>query len=300
MIKKMTDQDQIPFKQERDFGEVFNATFSFIQQEYKKLGVAMLYFVLPALLLASILMVLVNIEQQKMIEGISGGDPTLLDSNAPLFGNLFWYYGFIMLCYVFAFTVEKCTVYGYIKLYIEKGKNNFSINDVWGEIKKYFFPVLGTSIVVALITIIGFMLCFIPGIYLGVSLSLIYTALIFERKGFGNAFSRSFQLTGKKWWLTFGLVIITYLMIIIISMIFSVPGMLLGLKPLLTNMGSPGQIDTISFSTGYYILNSLTLLLTYFLYVIPPFIMAFHYFSLVEHVDKPSLEDRIGQIGKDA
>lgn len=260
----------------------------------------MLYFVLPALLLASILMMLLGIEQQRMIEDITGGDPTRLDPTTPLFGNFFWYYGFIMLCYIFAFTVEKCTVYGYIKLYIEKGKDNFSLHDIWSEIKKHFFPVLGTSIVTGLIIIVGLALCFIPGIYLGVSLSLIYMALIFERKGFGNAFSRSFQLTGKKWWLTFGLVIVTYLMIYIISMIFSIPGMLLGLKPLLTNMGNPEQMDNISFSTGYYILNSLTYLLMYFLYVIPPFVMAFHYFSLVEHLDKPSLEDRIEQIGKDA
>ena len=40
----------INFKQERDFGDLFNASFSFISQEFKRLATAILYFAVPMLL----------------------------------------------------------------------------------------------------------------------------------------------------------------------------------------------------------------------------------------------------------
>ncbi len=293
------EKTQINFKQERDFGEIFNATFAFIGQEIKLLGKALLYFVVPVLLIASIFMVLMGMEQQKMMRGISNGDPSSLGNPFAAFGDMFFYIIIAMLVYAVAFTMIKCTVYGYIKIYIEKGKGEFELNDIWNEIKRNFFPVLGTSIVVGLIVGLGFVFCLIPGIYFGVSLSLIYIILIFEGNGFGNAFSRSFEIVKQKWWLTLGLIIVVYLMIYVISMLFSIPGMIVGLKPLFMNLKNLENLDNMepfAFSTGYYIFNAITYLVMYILMAIPALVLSFHYFSLVEMKDKPSLEEKINQI----
>jgi hypothetical protein len=58
-----------------------------------------------------------------------------------------------------------------------------------------------------------------------------------------------------------------------------------------------GQAPIMDFSVGFYIVNSLTQLLTQLLSVIPIVITAFIYYSTVEKVEQPSLMDKIGQIG---
>jgi hypothetical protein len=290
------EQAEINFKQERDFGEIFSATFAFIGQEIKRLGTAMLYFVLPVLLLAAIIMVLFGAEQQKITQEVTGGDPYAISNPFSMMGGMFTYMLLLMFVYALAFTMLKCTIYGYIKLYNEKGRDGFGLSEIWSEIMRYFFPVLGTSIVVGLLVGFGFVFCILPGIYLGVSLSIIYVALLFEGKGFGNAFSRSFDLTKQKWWLTLGLIIVSYLMIYMIAMIFSIPAMIAGVAPMIHNLKNLEQPEPIVFSTAYYVLNSITYLITYILLAIPAIILAFHYFSLVELKDKPSLIEKIDQI----
>jgi hypothetical protein len=290
------EQAQINFKQERDFGEIFSATFAFIGQEFKRLGKALLYFVLPVLLIASILIVLLGIEQKKMMQDLTGGDPYAVSNPFSMMSGMFSYMLLLMVIYAVAFTSLKCTVYGYIKLYNEKGKDGFGLNEIWSEIMRYFFPVLGTSILVGLLAGIGFAFCLIPGIYLGVSLSIIYMALLFEGKGFGSAFSRSFDLTKQKWWLTFGLIIVSYLMIYMIAMIFSIPAIIAGVAPMLTSLKNLEEPTSFTFSTAYYVFNSITYFVTYILLTIPTIILAFQYFSLVEMKDKPSLLNKIDEI----
>lgn len=290
------EQAQINFKQERDFGEIFSVTFAFIGQEFKRLGTALLYFVLPVLLIASILLVLLGAEQQKMMQEVTAGDPAAISNPFSMMSGMFTYMLLLMVIYAVAFTSLKCTIYSYIKLYNERGKDRFGLSEIWDEIMRYFFPVLGTSILVGLLAGIGFMFCLIPGIYLGVSLSIIYITLMIEGKGFGNAFSRSFDLTKQKWWLTFGLIIVSYLMIYMIAMIFSIPAMIAGVAPMLSNLKNLEEPTSFSFSTAYYVLNSITYFVTNILISIPAIILAFHYFSLVEMKDKPSLLEKIDQI----
>jgi hypothetical protein len=288
---------QINFKQERDFGEIFNATFGFIGQEIKLLGKAILYFVLPILLIAAVLGVLAGIEQQKAMNLISSGNTADITNPFSMFSGMFKYYGIVILLYMVGMTSLSCTIYGYIKLYTKKGKDQFTLDDVWAEIKRYFFPILGISIPVTVIIIFGTFLCVIPGIYLGVSLCLIYIIYIYEEIGFSDAFSRSFNLTGQKWWLTFGIILIAYLMVSMISLILSVPSILLGLKPLFTAFKNPEDPMKFNFSTAYYIMNSLTSLIGYLLYSILLIVISFQYFSLRELKEKPSLQEKIDQIG---
>lgn len=81
-----------------------------------------------------------------------------------------------------------CAFYGYIKLYIQKGPDGFSITDVWLQVSQYFFPFLGGSIVAGLVALVGAVFCLIPGIYFGVVLSIIFCIMIFEDMSFMPAF----------------------------------------------------------------------------------------------------------------
>ena len=251
------ENNYINLKQERDFGEVFSTGIAFIKQEYKQLGMAILYFVVPVLLVASIFLVILTTKQQAMIGDISGSNDNYMNNPFSYMSDIFGYVILIGLLYATAITSLKCTIYGYVKLYVEKGKDGFSLNDVWDEILRYFLPVFGVSILVGLIIAVGFMFCVIPGIYLGTSLCLIFIALIYEGKGFSNAFSRSFELTKQDWWITLVLLIVTYLMIYIITLVFSVPSILLGLKPMLSNLKNLEDPSEFTLPTAYYIVNSI-------------------------------------------
>jgi hypothetical protein len=286
---------QIDFKQERDFGEIFNATFGFIGQEFKLLGRAVLYFVLPILIVAAVIVVLIGMEQQKSLNTFQTGGLYNSDPISTI-GSTFKYTLLTLLMYIIAITVLRCTIYGYIKLYVTKGKDQFNLNDVWGEIKKFFFPVLGTSLVIGLITGIGFVFCLVPGIYLGVSLCVIYISLMFEDEGFSNAFGRSFDLTKQRWWLTFAILLICYIIIYIIYILCSLPAMLLvGFKSFF--MASKGTYNSSELNlTVYYIISSIAYLILYILFSIPFTATAFQYFSLREIKERPSLQEKIDQI----
>ena len=286
---------KINFKQERDFGDLFNATFGFISQEFKRLGTAILYFVVPFLLLSAIALTIYSVKAQEMMQTFIQGEKPSPFAMFSIMGSLIGYVGVAMLLSLIATTMLLSTVYCYIKLYNQNGADGFTINDVWIEVTKYFWSVLLTSIVVALVIGIGMVLCLLPGIYLGVALSVIFCIMIFEEKGFSASFSRSMKLINTNWWGTFGVFIVVTIIIYIISILFSIPSVILGFKSLFANMKA-GQVPMMDFSVGFYIVSAITSLLTQFLMVIPIVITAFIYYSTVEKVEKHSLMDKIGQI----
>jgi len=284
----------INFKQERDFGDLFNATFSFIAQEYKRLGTAILYFTVPFMLLSSIATTFYfekNQEITQSLKNAGNSDPMAIFSKI---GSLFGYIGLMSFFTIIASTILFCTVFGYIKLYV-RGGEDFTVNDVWREAMKNFWRLLGASIVVGLVVGIGFVLCIIPGIYLGVALSIIFCILVFEEKNFSESFSRSLKLINTNWWFTFGVVIVSTIIIYILSALVSVPSFIMGFKSLFSNMKNFPDMN-MQFSVGFYVVNSITQLISSIFLVIPVILTAFLYYSFVEKVEKPSLMEKIDQI----
>jgi hypothetical protein len=290
------EQSPINLKQKRDFGDVFNAAFTFIGQEFKPLAKAMLFFVLPFLLISAILSVFINIEQQKAVHMLRPDNPAFTANPLSSLATVYKYIGLTMLVYLFAITAMRCTLYGYIKAYNEKGKDNFTIDDVWSEVRKFFFPVLGTSLLISMMVCVGFVFCIVPGVWLGVSLSLIYISMMSEGKGMGSAFSRSFDLTRQDWWVTLAIILVSYIIVYILSLLLSIPAMILGIKSVFTNFKNIQQTQEINFPISVYIVSAITSLATYILFIIPFTTIAIQYFSLVETKDKVSLQNKIEQI----
>ena len=285
----------INFKQERDFGDLFNATFSFISQEFKRLGTAILYFVFPFFIVSAIAMTIYSVKAQEMSQALIQGDKNDPFAIFSLLGSMMGYVAATMLISFVATTVLMVTVFGYIKLYIQKGSEGFTINDVWLEVTRYFWKALIATIIVGIVVLVGIIFCVIPGIYLGVALFIVFPIMIFEEKNFGTSFSRSMKLINTNWWLTFGILIVTGIIIYVLAIFISIPSIILGFKSLFANL-KQNQMPVLDFSVGFYIINSITSLISQLLMVIPLVLSAFIYFSYVEKVEKPSLMDKIGQI----
>lgn len=287
--------NSINFKKERDFGDLFNSTFNFIGQEFKRLGLVILYYVLPVMILSAIAMTVYSVKLQEIMHTITPdpkSDPFLVLKNM---GSLAGYVSIAMILSLISVVLLFCSVYCYIKLYVNRGRDGFTINDVWHEMMKYFFKSLVGSFVTGLVTLIGFGLCILPGIYLGIALCLVICIMVFEERPFSEAFGRSMKLVNPNWWLTFGVAIISIILIYILYFIVSIPSVVLGFKSLFTTMKS-GQAPEMNFSVGFYVINSLTQLVSQVFMIIPIVLTALIYYCFVEKAEKISLIEKIDQI----
>jgi len=288
------ENNYIQFRRERDFGEIFNATFFFIKQEYKRLGMAVVYFILPFTIFTAVAAVL----YQTKVTGFAPAGASPEESIAFL-KNVFVNVALLMLVYSFSHAAIMSTIYGYIRLYVEKGPEGFTATDVWTEFRKLFIPFYLSMLLTGVMIGFGAVLCFLPGIYLGVSLSLLFAAMAFEKQGFAAGFGRTFQLTHMQWWWTLLILFVLYILIMIFNLILSIPtvgyAMSTAFHRISSNDGSVKSMPTLML---YY--SGLITCITTILYLIPQVALAFQYFSLVEKREKPTLLDKINEIGKDS
>jgi hypothetical protein len=276
----------VDFKQDREFGDVLNATFVFLKQNFKPLGKVLLIYASPFIIMTAIVYAFFNVS---MYSNILGSGMNIFNMMGRVSGYAFLYIVLALTSY----TIFNGLLYSYVKLYNERGFGNFEPIDVWKLTLKNFFAILGSQIIFGIIVTVGFILLIIPGIYLAVSLSLLLVALIIEGKGFGEAFSRSILLTHKRWWWTFLLLLVIYIIILVINYIFSIPMIILQS----TIMFHGG--DTQSFKMLYAFFVAFTQVISYISYMIPMIALAFHYYSIVESIERPSLHDEIENIGNE-
>jgi hypothetical protein len=71
-----------------------------------------------------------------------------------------------------------------------------------------FVPLMLAHIVLGLLTILGMLLCLVPGIYLGVSWMFTLALVIDKKIDFWPAMELSRKVVGKHWWAMFGLALV--------------------------------------------------------------------------------------------
>jgi hypothetical protein len=282
------DQQQINFKQQRSFGQVLNASFGFIRQNIGKLGKALLFFAGPFILLQGIAQVYYQSNIGSMTNVMRNFD------FGAYFEKFFFFFFIFMVTALLSNMVILLTIYGYTKLYIDKGKDGFSLEEVWKFILKNFFKILGATILGGLVIGIGTIMCIIPGIYLGVSLSLMTIVILFENLTIGESFSRSFKLTHYHWWWIVLLFLVIYAIIYLVSMVFAVPQMIFTIMYQLNSISGNESPDSIKYlMITFTILSSIVTSLMAGIFYIA---LTFEYFNIVEQKENPSLLKKIEDI----
>jgi hypothetical protein len=144
------------------------------------------------------------------------------------------------------------------------------------------------------------MICFFPGIYLIVPLSIAFSLMVFKNIGATDAFSESFSFIKDEWWMTFLTIIVVGIIVGVIGSAFSVPAAIYSW----IKMGIfSGEVDPESqfkmFKDPVYILLNITsYAFTYFLNFISIISAAFIYFNINEKKYKTGTLERIESIGK--
>jgi hypothetical protein len=151
-----------------------------------------------------------------------------------------------------------------------------------------------------LIIIVGFMLCYLPGIYFAVVLSLATSILAFENKGIGDSISHCFTLIKGQWWTTFGVLFVVNLLVGILGSVFSIPAFIYQMVKMATSFGESDPTAMMSlFNDPIYIaLNVLSYIGKFVLSAITLIATVFVYYDLNEQKNLTGTLEKIDSIGQ--
>ncbi len=276
----MATTERINFRQVRDFSEVFNAAFAFTRQNFKPLGKAILFIAGPLILI------------QGILTGLTQADSLLVPANV-LTGGFWAQYGVLILAALLGAVMVTGVVCEYVMLYINKPEGEITIEEVWQGLKRDFGMFFWTTILAALLIVVGAMLCILPGVYLFITLTPILILRLNENLDFGEAMTRCRELIRDYWWTAFGLIFIAYLVVYAVVFVFQLPQTVLTLAVTFHAIDASEE----SLRPVFMITSILASFSGMISYAFPELVACLLYFSLVEHKEATGLMGRIDQIG---
>ncbi len=311
----------IEFQQVRDFSKKLNATFEFIQQNFKSLGKGLLYIAGPVVLIGSLLTgnlysgylssIMYSRSNPSVILDFISSTTTWIQAAAAVL--------FIFISGIFIVSV----VYNYMLEYDARKSNRIEVDAVWARVRKtlpeysvtfFLFFVLLLAIYALVIMLIaglgvlsiglGIFAAFVAVIlliYLIMPLSLLFPVRAFERAGFVEAVQRGFMLIQGKWWSTFALLFVAGLVQSMLASVFFIPWYINSFITMFHSLETQA-VQEASFISQ--LINSVFMVLyflaSFMLYAIPLIALAFQYFNLVELKESRGLMKHIQQMGNPA
>ncbi len=281
-------KERIELRKKREFSDVLNASFAFIKQEFKPLArLILLYAGIPILVQAILSAFYIDTTFTDIFKNI-GNPGAAQEFTTSMPAKVFLLHLINLIVQVFLTGLAYC----YVVVYSEKGFEEINIKEVWNKFTTLFAALIGFNILGGIVIVLAFFALIIPGVYVMVPLSLIIIIKVAENNGFGESFSRCFYLVKNHWWETFGLLIITTIIVLTLSSIFSIPAAIFGITQTIM-LENPG-LDSFPFIITSILSTVGTALIT----PIPAIVMAFQYYSLVERKENLSLYDKIEKINK--
>jgi len=295
MIRK-----KIELREERDFGQKFNAVFVFLQTNFKPFIRVIGLTVGPLALVGGFFFGLFFSKMSDLINISGGGSaPKVMSWVFEMFVSYF-FLGLASLWMMIA-------VYAFMAEY-DSGNENINIEAVWKRGKGKIWPAIGFGIisVLALIFLVAiifvfpgntgiamvmkFLLVYVAMFYIMISLSLVLPNMLIENAGVFESIERSFILIRGKWWSTFGLLMVVGLITNFATVIFAIPFYVAWIVSLLMQT-TVGEVITV---TG----SCIMFLGSFLLMTLPTLAIGFQYFNLVERKEGTGLLKKIDQLGK--
>ncbi|TYZ08699.1 hypothetical protein FY528_12575 [Hymenobacter lutimineralis] len=280
---------EIEFRQERDFGAKVNATFAFVVAHGRPLGKCLLYIVLPVALLAGLAQA---VAQSELIGALGASSTaervTQLERYSTISGAQLL--GFIAM--MLGHCALAATIYSYVLVRIALPEHETVTPAlVWERVKSFALPLLGSSIVLGILAVLGYLLFIIPGIYLSVGFSLAWAVQVLENRSIGELLSRSLMLIKGKWWSTFGLLVVMYFIVALLSLVLKMPQYLI----------LAGSALHWSWASSPVLAGAMALLSTTASMFLSTFVLVavmFQYFNLVERKEGAGLYTLVNSIGQ--
>ncbi len=284
----------IEFKKQRELGEILSDTFAFLRLQFKPFITTYFKIVGPYL-------VVMLISMGFYLSAFSSILDFNTQSSNELFSGITMFFGVLvfLIALIMVYATSQSTVLHYIKSYTNhNGVIDFS--EIKKEVYSTLWSFIGLGIIVVLSVIVGFMFCFLPGIYLAVPLSLSFSIMVFMNKGVGESYSYGFTLVKNEWWITFATLFVIGLIVGIAGYAFSLPAVIYQYA----KMGIfSGEMDATTMMDSfidpiYLILNMIGTLAQVLLNLITIIAGAFIYFNLNEKKNFTGTFERIQNLGK--
>ncbi|MCX2431710.1 MULTISPECIES: hypothetical protein [unclassified Pedobacter] len=276
--------ENIEFKKRRDFGQVINDTFTFMRQNFKPL--IKTYFIFCGLfVLASMSTMLM--QQYKTVNVINTMGTGASSPGLGLYGIEYFLSIIFSLASYASMTVA---ILSYLAIYVQKGNQTPTTEEVWGFFKYYFWRVFGSSILLLLMVLVGFIFCLVPGFYLFPFVALMFPIMVIENASLSYAFGRSFKLIKDHFWITFGTLIVVWIIIYACMSMIVLPTTLFGMIGMFSSKGVHMSLTLTLIST---VLQSLCQVFT----IVPVITITLMYFNLIEEKENVGLMERISNFG---
>ncbi len=224
-------------KPEFDIGRVINRAFAAIKNNFAT-------FFLASLLIVGLPMFIVGL--LPIFMGLNGGMLNGDEINTAYMGGFFVItFVTIIVILIGSVILQGALIYASIA---DFNGQRASFSESLRIGLRYFFPLLGLGILYGLAMMGGFLLLIVPGVLIALGWSIAAPILIVEGKSITESISRSWQLTsGYKRWIL--------LLWIIITVISSIIGAILGAFTLIA--GDPTTVLLEGGSTVFHFANAI-------------------------------------------
>lgn len=285
----------IDFKKQREIGAVISDTFKFLRENYKLLFTLIFKIAGPAFLVLMLAAAYYMYSTLGIFSTLGTSDR--LSGFTENLGGIFISFFVLFISLMIYMTLLNGTVLHFVKSYI---KNNGKVDEaeVHEGAKNDFWNLLGAGVLTTIMFFFGLLVCFFPGVYLFVPLSLVFSIMVFDKLSISESISRCFTLIKSNWWVTFATLLVIWLLVYIISIVFGIPAIVYSLVKTFTaveeaSMANPGQI----FDWVYILLNLISTAAQYLLYTVTIVSAAFIYFNLNEIKNFTGTYETIDSLG---
>jgi len=285
----------IQFKKERELGDILSDTFKFIRENYKALFKALVKYAGPVFLLQLFALGYYSYATLGSVSNIF--NPNGFDEGfafSILFSMMFLVLtGIAYQAFMYG-TIQHC-----IKSYIQnKGKIN--IDEVGDGMSQDWAGFLGLGFAVSIMVFIGLLFCLVPGIYLAVPLSLVYSVKTFKQLSFSETISYTFTLIKENWWISFLTLFVMVIIVYLMGMVFQMPALIYSLTKTFTAADQGSFADpSFMFDWVYLTLTIVASAASNILYGILAITVGLIYFNLNEQKNHTGAYESIENLGKD-
>lgn len=269
-------------RKERDFSENLSSTFDFFRMNYKM--ILRIFFKIPGpLLLIAVLLIVFG------YANLYGSAGTINPDSASLGSFGIFFLG--MIIYSVSSMLFSASINEFIVLY-ESSPNpdDITVAMVYKNARSVFWSYLGGALLVGIMVFVGFLLLFIPGVYLGVSFAYIFIVLSAEKLSVTDGISRCFKIVKGYWWRTLGYSLVIGIMIMFISYIIQLPLLILNSYTLVSQ--GPDSFNSfyggLTAGIGYVFFLALS--------SISVIAIAMYYYSIVEAKEQTGLKQEISKM----
>ncbi|PHR74682.1 MAG: hypothetical protein COA67_01025 [Lutibacter sp.] len=273
----METTNYVEFKKTRDLGSIITDTFKFIRKNWKGYFGTIIRIAGPALVLLILSLGYYMVSLGGVMKGITNGGINVEPPEIFTFEVGIALLVAMISGLVFYVLMQTSSLY-FIKSYIDN-RGIVDRNEIISNVKQNFWKFLGYGILMMIMVMFGVMLCFFPGIYIAIVLSLGTSILVFEGKSVGDTISHCFKLIKDHWWETFGVLLVVGILVSILSMVFSIPALIYQMVTMMSQIGQDDPTAVLGLFSdpiylalnalsyiGQFVLSSITLIATVFVY----------------------------------